>query len=97
MGRDNLPDLKPQSENYNLIQFIYLKTIFYKKINYFLKYIFLFQIYKNDEAAVNQLCLGVRKGECFGLLGLNGAGKTSTFKVTHEINKKYDNILKLLY
>ncbi|XP_063224088.1 phospholipid-transporting ATPase ABCA3-like isoform X2 [Bacillus rossius redtenbacheri] len=31
--------------------------------------------------AVNKLCVGVRKGECFGLLGVNGAGKTSTFKM----------------
>ncbi|EFA12132.2 ATP-binding cassette sub-family A member 3-like Protein [Tribolium castaneum] len=31
--------------------------------------------------AVNGLCLGVKKSECFGLLGVNGAGKTSTFKM----------------
>ncbi|XP_063224038.1 phospholipid-transporting ATPase ABCA3-like [Bacillus rossius redtenbacheri] len=31
--------------------------------------------------AVNELCMRVRKGECFGLLGVNGAGKTSTFKM----------------
>lgn len=31
--------------------------------------------------AVNQVCVGIKKGECFGLLGLNGAGKTTTFKV----------------
>ena len=31
--------------------------------------------------AVNNLCLGIKKGECFGLLGVNGAGKTSTFKM----------------
>ena len=31
--------------------------------------------------AVNQLCLGVQQGECFGLLGVNGAGKTSAFKM----------------
>lgn len=31
--------------------------------------------------AVNQICVGVQKGECFGLLGVNGAGKTSTFKM----------------
>lgn len=34
-----------------------------------------------DFMAVNQLCVGVDKGECFGLLGVNGAGKTSTFKM----------------
>lgn len=31
--------------------------------------------------AVNQLCLAVDAAECFGLLGINGAGKTSTFKM----------------
>ncbi|XP_055683327.1 phospholipid-transporting ATPase ABCA3 isoform X3 [Lutzomyia longipalpis] len=31
--------------------------------------------------AVNQLCVGVDAGSCFGLLGVNGAGKTSTFKM----------------
>ncbi|XP_077556222.1 phospholipid-transporting ATPase ABCA3-like isoform X2 [Haemaphysalis longicornis] len=31
--------------------------------------------------AVHELSLGVRRGECFGLLGVNGAGKTSTFKM----------------
>ena len=30
--------------------------------------------------------IGVKAGECFGLLGVNGAGKTSTFKMlTGEI------------
>ncbi|XP_046858898.1 phospholipid-transporting ATPase ABCA3-like [Xenia sp. Carnegie-2017] len=29
--------------------------------------------------AVDDLCLGVTKGNCFGLLGINGAGKTTTF------------------
>ena len=27
------------------------------------------------------LTFGVHPGECFGLLGVNGAGKTSTFKM----------------
>ncbi|RZB38621.1 ATP-binding cassette sub-family A member 3-like, partial [Asbolus verrucosus] len=36
--------------------------------------------YKNF-LAVNGLCLGVKPYECFGLLGVNGAGKTSTFKM----------------
>ncbi|KAJ6635436.1 Phospholipid-transporting ATPase ABCA3 [Pseudolycoriella hygida] len=31
--------------------------------------------------AVNQICVGVNKSECFGLLGVNGAGKTSMFKM----------------
>lgn len=31
--------------------------------------------------AVDRLCLGVPEGECFGLLGVNGAGKSTTFKM----------------
>jgi len=32
-------------------------------------------------AAVNNMTFGVEKGECLGLLGVNRAGKTTTFKV----------------
>ena len=40
---------------------------------------------KAGVTAVNGISFGVRKGECFGLLGVNGAGKTSTFRmVTSE-------------
>lgn len=31
--------------------------------------------------------MGVKQGECFGLLGINGSGKTTTFKMlTGEIS-----------
>lgn len=39
--------------------------------------------YKSN-LAVNQLHLGVDNSECFGLLGVNGAGKTSTFKMVRR-------------
>ena len=35
----------------------------------------------SQHTAVDNLAVGVREGECFGLLGVNGAGKTSTFKM----------------
>ena len=35
----------------------------------------------STKVAVKGVTFGVKKGECFGLLGTNGAGKTSTFKV----------------
>merc|ERR1719373_966875 len=35
----------------------------------------------NAKRAVDNLTFGVQKAECFGLLGVNGAGKTSTFKM----------------
>ena len=31
--------------------------------------------YGKKKYAVNKLCFGVKKGECFGLLGVNGAGQ----------------------
>ena len=31
--------------------------------------------------AVDRLSFGVRRGECFGLLGVNGAGKTTVFQM----------------
>jgi ATP-binding cassette subfamily A (ABC1) protein 3 len=37
--------------------------------------------YYGKNLAVNQLYLEVGRRECFGLLGINGAGKTSTFKM----------------
>lgn len=39
------------------------------------------------QLAVNNITVGVKKGECFGLLGVNGAGKTTTFKMlTGDLN-----------
>ncbi|NXL93932.1 ABCA1 protein, partial [Alectura lathami] len=39
-------------------------------------------VYRRRQApAVDRLCLAIAPGECFGLLGVNGAGKTSTFKM----------------
>nr|QNH67863.1 ATP-binding cassette transporter subfamily A member 3-like protein X4 [Brachionus rotundiformis] len=40
----------------------------------------LTKIYSNFKA-VNQISFGLKFKECFGLLGVNGAGKTSTFKM----------------
>ncbi|XP_077188183.1 phospholipid-transporting ATPase ABCA7 isoform X2 [Paroedura picta] len=42
----------------------------------------LTKVYRmNKKPAVDRLCVGIPPGECFGLLGVNGAGKTSTFKM----------------
>ncbi len=44
--------------------------------------------------AVNQLSFGVKREQCFGLLGLNGAGKTSTFKmITGESEPDVGDVL----
>ena len=36
---------------------------------------------KGKMTAVDHLYVGVPKGQCFGLLGVNGAGKSTTFKM----------------
>ncbi|XP_048197750.1 phospholipid-transporting ATPase ABCA7 isoform X2 [Perognathus longimembris pacificus] len=42
----------------------------------------LTKVYRGQRTpAVDRLCLGIPPGECFGLLGVNGAGKTSTFRM----------------
>ena len=41
----------------------------------------LSKVYSGHFTAVDDLCLKVFNGEVFGLLGVNGAGKTSTFKM----------------
>ena len=36
--------------------------------------------YKPFDIAVNKLSFGLDYGDCFALLGVTGAGKTTTFK-----------------
>ena len=38
-------------------------------------------ISQDSKLAVNGVSLTIGKGECFGLLGVNGAGKTTIFKM----------------
>lgn len=45
-----------------------------------------------DFMAVSQLSIGIPLGQCFGLLGVNGAGKTTSFKMlTGDIKATYGN------
>lgn len=41
----------------------------------------LTKIYSNGKVAVNNLSLGIPPGECFGLLGINGAGKVRIYSL----------------
>jgi ABC-type glutathione transport system ATPase component len=41
----------------------------------------LVKYYSNSFVAVKGISFGINSSECFGLLGVNGAGKTSTFKM----------------
>jgi ABC-type multidrug transport system ATPase subunit len=36
--------------------------------------------YSYDKKAIDDLTFGLSAGECFALLGVTGAGKTTTFK-----------------
>ena len=52
----------------------------------FYKIFFCFKKNKN-KVVIKNLSFCLEKGECFGLLGFNGAGKTTVFKcITQEIN-----------
>ncbi|RHZ31562.1 hypothetical protein DYB37_014025, partial [Aphanomyces astaci] len=39
------------------------------------------KVYNGGKVGLNDLTLALPKGECFGYLGINGAGKTSTMKI----------------
>lgn len=56
----------------------------------------LTRMFYEDMCAVNQLHLDIEEKECFGLLGVNGAGKTSCFKmmVGDEIISDGDGFVK---
>ena len=41
----------------------------------------LTKVYDNQKIAVNSMSLGIPPGECFGLLGINGAGKTTALSM----------------
>ena len=46
-----------------------------------LRKVYMLDSDKKYKVAVDNLSLGIQKGQVFGLLGVNGAGKTTTFKM----------------
>ncbi|XP_030743372.1 glucosylceramide transporter ABCA12 [Echinops telfairi] len=53
-----------------------------------------YQLIHKKIIAVNNISLGIPAGECFGLLGVNGAGKTTIFKMlTGDVIPSSGNIL----
>ncbi|WP_342318782.1 ABC transporter ATP-binding protein [Corynebacterium mayonis] len=49
-----------------------------------------------DFAAVDKLSLSVRSGEIYGLLGTNGAGKTSTLEVIEGLKRPDEGTVRVL-
>ena len=45
----------------------------------------LLGLHSEDNIAVDNVSVGIKRGECFGWLGLNGAGKSTTFKMLSNI------------
>ena len=57
----------------------------------------LFNPCGNPFTAVDGLSFGVKHGECFGLLGVNGAGKTTSFRMYELIFSFFFKFLKYQY
>nr|QUF59429.1 ATP-binding cassette transporter Abca3-like1 [Brachionus angularis] len=54
----------------------------------------LFRKKNVNVSAVDNLCFGVKSHTCFGLLGMNGAGKSTTFKIiTGELEPNKGDVL----
>lgn len=53
----------------------------------------LTKVYDNGKVAVNGMSLGIAPGECFGLLGINGAGKVGN----HQFGKSVTSLVKSAY
>jgi ABC-type multidrug transport system ATPase subunit len=45
--------------------------------------------------AVERLSFGLQKGECFALLGVNGAGKSTTFKTLTAAEDPTEGSIKI--
>lgn len=56
----------------------------------------LYKVYNGvagKTVAVDRVCLGIPRGECFGLLGINGAGKTTVFRMlTGELRPTHGEV-----
>jgi ATP-binding cassette subfamily A (ABC1) protein 3 len=65
-----------------------------------LRKVYVIDSAKKYKVAVDNLSFGIAKGEVFGLLGVNGAGKSTTFKmlageITSTSGESYFNGLKI--
>ncbi|RAV31670.1 ABC transporter ATP-binding protein [Corynebacterium heidelbergense] len=49
-----------------------------------------------DHIAVDRISFTIHRGECYGLLGTNGAGKTSTLEVLEGLARRTDGTVRML-
>ena len=56
----------------------------------------VFLSYSAEITVLNKVSLDVRQGGCFGLIGLNGAGKTSLLKLILGLRDDYDGEINVL-
>lgn len=54
-----------------------------------------FRYEKNDRDITDGLCMSVKKGELFAILGGNGAGKTTALSLVCALNKPYRGKIKI--
>ena len=62
----------------------------------------LSKVYPNGKQAVNFMSLGIPSGQCFGLLGINGAGKIITTAMMYNLlhtqqHKKHVSIILSIF
>lgn len=55
----------------------------------------LYKSYGGNDYAVNNVSFTVRKGECYGCLGSNGAGKSSIFSILSGETKRFAGTIQL--
>jgi ABC-type multidrug transport system ATPase subunit len=55
----------------------------------------IYRSYGGNEFAVNNVSFTVKKGECYGMIGSNGAGKSSLFSILSGETKRFNGALKL--
>nr|UOU03314.1 ATP-binding cassette subfamily A3-like 1 [Brachionus rubens] len=91
MNTEMAEDVKEESER---IQNSNLKKLSEHEPLIIKKTLKLFKKKKINIAAVDNLSLGVGSQSCFGLLGMNGAGKSTTFKIiTGELEANQGEVL----
>lgn len=63
--------------------------------NYALNVEKVFKSYNSKDYAVNDVSFKVNTGECYGLLGANGAGKSSMFSILSGESKRYSGLVDI--